>query len=177
MKLHILTYKRTHNGDPDVYGCFGIHDCMGSVRDLPFDAVIGVGGIGGEARASGIAGKINWIGIGPSKLDNPNKRGPEVTFDHFLYYGTDGPDFSAAAPALAKRIYDYNVRVLLYDYTSTEYSEAMKLVRRATRSRPSPRRSSASFRPNVTCSKLPSCKPKRLTRRCSERLAAPMPSI
>src|SRR5437867_10741882 len=45
MKLQILTYKRTHNGDPDVYGCFGIHDCMGSVRDLPFDAVIGVGGI------------------------------------------------------------------------------------------------------------------------------------
>ena len=37
---------------------------MGRVRRLPFEAVIGVGGISGEPVALGIAGKINWIGIG-----------------------------------------------------------------------------------------------------------------
>ena len=165
MKIRILTYKRTHNGDPDANGCFGVNDCMGSVRDSAFDAVIGVGGIGAEARVNGIAGKINWIGIGPSKLNNPNKRGAEVTFDQFLYYGQAGPDFRTAAPALAKRIYGHNVRILLHDYTPAEYAEALKLLRRANRSGPSPRRGLSASHPNSN-----SCKPKRLTMRCSERL-------
>ena len=50
--MRVLVYKRTHNGDPDTSGCFGVYDCMGAVRDWEFDAVIGVGGIGPEARAS-----------------------------------------------------------------------------------------------------------------------------
>src|SRR6266487_386945 len=65
--MRILVYKRTHNGDPDSNGCFGIDDCMGMVRYRPFDAVIGIGGIGSDAQANGIAGKVNWIGIGPRK--------------------------------------------------------------------------------------------------------------
>jgi hypothetical protein len=48
----ILVYKRTHNGDPDQNGCFGAEDCMGMVRERHFDAVIGIGGIGGRAIAS-----------------------------------------------------------------------------------------------------------------------------
>ena len=59
-----LVYKRTHTGDPDTNGVFGNQDCMGRVRRLPFEAVIGVGGISREPVALGIAGKINWIGIG-----------------------------------------------------------------------------------------------------------------
>jgi hypothetical protein len=39
--MRILTYKRTHVGDPDQDGRFGIYDCMGRVRNYPFDAVIG----------------------------------------------------------------------------------------------------------------------------------------
>lgn len=159
--MRILIYKRTHNGDPDANGCFGAYDCMGSVRELTFDAVIGIGGIGGEAHANGIAGKLNWIGIGPSKLDNPSKRGPEVTFDHFLYYGGSGPDFRSVAPTLAKRIYGRNVRVMLHGFTPAEHTEAMKIVQRATRSGPSPKRS-LSTQPNSK-----SCKPKRLIMRCS----------
>ncbi len=31
MSLRILTYKRTHIGDPDSIGQFGINDCMGRV--------------------------------------------------------------------------------------------------------------------------------------------------
>ena len=44
--MRTLIYKRTHLGDPDLFGTFGINDCMGEVRARQFDAVIGVGGIG-----------------------------------------------------------------------------------------------------------------------------------
>ena len=37
----VLIYKRTHTGDPDKNGIFGINNCMGSVRDWEFYAVIG----------------------------------------------------------------------------------------------------------------------------------------
>ncbi len=65
--MRVLVYKRTHNGDPDAHGCFGAFDCMGTVRDREYDAVIGVGGIGPEAQSNGIDRQINWIGIGPHK--------------------------------------------------------------------------------------------------------------
>ena len=102
--MRVLVYKRTHSGDPDANGCFGVYDCMGSVRNRDFDAVIGVGGIGPEARANGIAGKVNWLGSGPNKVAVAGKRGPEVTFDHFLDYGTSGPDFRELAPVLAEHM-------------------------------------------------------------------------
>src|SRR6266568_1689223 len=56
--LRTLVYKRTHTGDPDTNGVFGNQDCMGRVRRLPFEAVIGGGGISGEPVAQGIAGKL-----------------------------------------------------------------------------------------------------------------------
>ncbi len=43
--MRILTYKRTHTGDPEANGVIGINDCMGRVRSLAYDAVIGIGGI------------------------------------------------------------------------------------------------------------------------------------
>jgi hypothetical protein len=42
--VRTLIYKRTHSGDSDKMGCFGIWDCMGRLRNMAFDAVIGVGG-------------------------------------------------------------------------------------------------------------------------------------
>ena len=36
-RMRILTYKRTHTGDPDPSGRFGIYDCMGHVRDYDCD--------------------------------------------------------------------------------------------------------------------------------------------
>jgi len=65
--MRTLIYKRTHKGDPDVKGHFGVSDCMGRVRQYPFDAVIGIGGIGRELAAKGIRGKVNWTGIGAEK--------------------------------------------------------------------------------------------------------------
>lgn len=127
-RLRILVYKRTHNGDPDAGGCFGIHDCMGAVRHRDFDAVIGVGGIGDEAHTAGIAGKVNWIGRGPRKTAT-SKRGPNVRFDHFRGFGTEGPDFAEKAPKLAKRMYDRNVRHIIDDFTADEYAEARAILR------------------------------------------------
>lgn len=135
-RLRILVYKRTHNGDPDAGGCFGIHDCMGAVRHRDFDAVIGVGGIGDEADAAGVAGKVNWIGRGPHKTPT-GKRGPNVRFDHLRDFGTKGPDFAEKAPKLAKRMYEWNVRHIIDDFTDAEYAEARALLRLVANSPPS----------------------------------------
>ena len=114
--MRTLIYKRTHSNDPDPKtGVFGNRDCMGSVRCWDFDAVIGIGGVGQESKNNHIAGKLTWIGIDPQKLfDDPNSRGPRVRFRHFWYRGEDGPLLEAEYPALASRMYDNNVRVLVH---------------------------------------------------------------
>ena len=50
--MRVLVYKRTHLGDPGD-GVFGSSDCMGRVRGLKFNAVIGVGGASARPRLSG----------------------------------------------------------------------------------------------------------------------------
>lgn len=135
--MRVLVYKRTHTGDPDAKGCFGVYDCMGRVRGYHFDAVIGVGGIGHEPQAHGIAGKVNWIGIGPHKVSVGGKSGPEVTFDHFRDFGADGPDFRELAPALAERMYANNARYLLHGFSEQELAEAVKITRLAVTAPPS----------------------------------------
>jgi hypothetical protein len=102
--VRTLIYKRTHTGDPDASGCFGIFDCMGRVRAMDFDAVIGIGGIGSEAQRAGIAGKITWIGIGAHRAISDG-RGPQITFDQFLLFDGNGKKLSDVAPALAERFY------------------------------------------------------------------------
>lgn len=160
--MRILVYKRTHNGDPDARGHFGAYDCMGAVRDWVYDAVIGVGGAGREAQASGISGQVNWIGIGPHKTYN-GLRGPVVTFDHYLDFGTSGPDFRTLAPTLAERIYADNIRAILHGVTRRESAEARAIVELAVDAPPSvghlptaPRRPGRSCRkrrrtPGGTC--------------------------
>ena len=113
-----MIYKRTHSGDPDPKtGVFGNHDCMGSVRGHPFDAVIGIGGIGQAARDHRIAGKLTWIGIGTETFDDPNRtnlRGPQLRFRHFSYLGENGPMLEQDYPALASRMYAGKVRYLIH---------------------------------------------------------------
>jgi hypothetical protein len=103
---------------------------MGSVRGFEYDAVIGVGGIGAEAKAEGISGRINWIGIGPHKKAC-GKRGPEVTFDHFLDLGTKGPFFRDLAPKLAWCMYSRNVRYTIVSPTDAEHREVHKILAKA----------------------------------------------
>lgn len=136
--MRILIYKRTHTGDPDPGGCFGCSDCMGAIRHREFDAVIGVGGIGREAQANGIAGRVNWIGVGPRKVP-ADKRGPEITFDRLLDFGTDGPGLDDLAPMLARRMYAHNTRHLMDDLGEQEYSEAMDILKLADDAPPSAR--------------------------------------
>jgi hypothetical protein len=131
-----LVYKRTHNGDPDPEGRFGAFDCMGSVRARDYHAVIGVGGKGAEPRRLGIAEKVNWIGIGPHK-EHGKRRGPVVTFDHFLWLGRDGPALAQVAPALAEHIYGRNVRSLM-TFTPREAEEVRSILRIAEDAPPSP---------------------------------------
>ena len=127
--MRILTYKRTHTGDPNPEGLFGIADCMGTVRGHDFDAVIGVGGTGAEPRSHGIDGKITWIGVYPTKHNQSGLRGPLVTFERFVLLDEKRPMLSALGPALAKRMYVGKVRYLLSRYNDAERVDAEKIVR------------------------------------------------
>ena len=126
--MRILTYKRTHVGDPDASGKFGINDCMGRVRNWDFDAVIGVGGTGVEPRANGIDCRVTWVGLGPTWSPHPQGYGVVVTFDHFRLLDGEGPSLQTLAPLLARRMYEGKARVLLKSYSSAEKAEAEALI-------------------------------------------------
>ena len=163
--MRTLIYKRTHPGDPDAKGRFGIHDCMGQVRRWNFDAVIGVGGVGAEPESHGLDRKVNWIGIGPRKKLAAGKRGPIVTFDHFRSYDADGPDFQELAPQLAERMYSTNVRVLMDDVDPAEQEELERLLDLASDAPPS----SADSGDRVTTAKkcVRRSSPAKLIKGCS----------
>lgn len=108
--MSILTYKRTHVGDPNEAGEFGIYDCMGRVRDYAFDAVIGVGGIGAEPKSYGIDRKITWVGVSPRRVGNAASI---VMFKHFVLKDSNGPFLDQMAPTLSKRLYEGKARILL----------------------------------------------------------------
>ena len=110
---------------------------MGRVRGWEFDAVIGVGGQGPEPRKHKLDGKVNWIGIGPHKRVVAGKRGPLVTFAHFLFRGSNGPEFEKLAPVLAQRIYSKNVRVVMNGLSAVEQKEVAKILALAKHAPPS----------------------------------------
>jgi hypothetical protein len=125
--MRTLIYKRTHPGDPDRQGRFGIEDCMGQVRTWDFEAVIGVGGIGAEPRSHGLDGKVNWIGIGPHRIGSA-RRGPVLTFDRFCLFESKGPSFAGLAPRLAARLYSRNVRVVRDRLDDEERREVERIL-------------------------------------------------
>lgn len=122
--MRILTYKRTHTGDPDPAGNFGINDCMGRVRNWSFDAVIGVGGYGPEPRSHGIEGRVNWVGRNPAWHPHPDGYGQIVTFESFKLLEAKGPSLISIAPLLARRMYENGARVLFKSYSDEEKAEA-----------------------------------------------------
>ncbi|MGE8334033.1 hypothetical protein [Pseudomonas laurylsulfatiphila] len=126
--MRILTYKRTHTGDPDCSGQFGINDCMGRVRNWSFDAVIGVGGIGSEPKSYGIDGRVTWVGRNPSWTPHPQGHGQIVTFKSFALLEETGPLLSSLAPYLARRMYEKGARILLKGYSKEEQAEAEALL-------------------------------------------------
>ncbi len=126
--MRILTYKRTHTGDPDPAGNFGINDCMGQVRNWGFDAVIGIGGYGTEPQKYGIEGRVNWVGLNPTWRPHPKGYGQIVNFEFFTLLEGEGPPLIDVAPNLAKRMYEKKARVLFKSYSKKEKSEAMALI-------------------------------------------------
>ena len=150
--MRVLIYKRTHIGDPDFCGRFGANDCMGRVRDYDFDAVIGIGGLGSSALRHGIAGKLNWIGIGPHKRRSPLRRASIVTFDYFVDFETEGPDFRTIAPTLAQRIYGGKVRYLIALFSNDEVAEIKRILALAKGTR-TPSRHMQSSRVKSSCAR------------------------
>jgi hypothetical protein len=134
--MRTLIYKRTHSGDPDPEtGVFGNHECMGTVRGWSFDAVVGIGGIGRRAEREDIARKLTWVGIGAHKTGDPRR--PLVRFDHFWYAGKQGQLLKEIAPALARRMYEKNVRVIIHSLSSEEQSDVEKILQLARNAQPS----------------------------------------
>ena len=148
--IRTLVYKRTHTGDPDSSGRFGIHGCMGRVRAWSFDAVIGVGGIGAEPTSYGIARRVTWIGIGTHRSPAKDKRGPLVTFDHFRLFDEAGPALCELAPHLARRMYEHGVRTLL-NPSPIEAREISHLLRLAANAPPSSAQGNVDSRATSPC--------------------------
>lgn len=161
--MRILTYKRTHVGDPDRSGRFGIRDCMGNVRNWNFDAVIGIGGIGDEPQGHGIAGRVTWVGRHPKKQLSPSGSGLLVTFESFILLDSRGPLVSDIAPYLARRMYEGRVRTLLDGYTADEQADAERVITELLGSYMPPQELKASddsdlFEGKIICSNRRSCK-------------------
>jgi len=138
-QMRVFIYKRTHVGDPDEGGRFGIHDCMKRLRNCHFDAVIGIGGICSQAIAEGISGKINWIGIGPRRKAAKGRRGSVILFDNFVLYEDTGREFDGIAPTLAARLYTRKSPRFLFsdDFNDTEKAEVERVLKLAKNKPPS----------------------------------------
>ena len=133
----VLVYKRTHPGDPDLTGVFGVEDCMGRVRWVEADVVIGIGGIGPEARSYGIDGRLSWIGIGARRENVPADwigwRGPLVTFKLFRLWEETGPLLSKVAPALFKRFCNSKAPRYATEFSKPEERDIKRLIAMARR--------------------------------------------
>jgi hypothetical protein len=152
--MRIMTYKRTHIGDPDPSGRFGISNCMGRVRSYDYDAVVGVGGIGAEPVNCGIARKVNWVGVGPQRGANG-----VVSFEHFGLFEGRGPLFAELAPSLARRMYGKNVRFLIDSYTSTQRQEVESILEWSRT--PQAQGTNAKYRPSHSADCRSRCAPKK----------------
>lgn len=164
--MRTLIYKRTHTGDPDPEGRFGIHGCMGRVRTWGFEAVIGIGGIGPEPERNELARKVNWIGIGPRRTGAIDKRGfPVIAFEHFKLLESDGRELRELAPRLTDRIYSKNVRVIMDDLDEQERAEVERVLDLA---RDAPPSTGAGSAPATVSEKCPlRRKPPKPIRGCS----------
>lgn len=128
-EMIVLIYKRTHRGDPDRNGVFGRKDCLGSVRNRNYDAVIGIGGECCWPEHKEISKKVNWIGIGPKK-HGLEGRGPLVTFEKFCLFEENGPDIEKIAPALYNYMFIEKHRRIIMSYSLPSYilSEIYKIL-------------------------------------------------
>ncbi|MFW0973002.1 hypothetical protein ACEWAL_23350, partial [Vibrio parahaemolyticus] len=154
---NILVYKRTHVGDPNGKGEFGVNDCMGEIRDYDFDAVIGVGGLGNEPCSYGIDRKINWVGIKPTRMNGSEAHRADILkFEKFVLLESSGPIFEPMAPLLAKRLYQDGARFVFTSMTDKEREEARNIL--------------------AFCLSLPSVEPLHVSEKCNLSFSSPCTS-
>lgn len=127
--MRVLVYKRTHLGDPGD-GVFGSSDCMGRVRGLKFDAVIGVGGLHPDRGYQAMARRVTWVGVGPTKTPGP-PRGPFVTFDFFRDFGLGTEMLAQRAPHLAEALFVRRARYVVTRPGSVLAREALAILEAA----------------------------------------------
>ncbi len=136
--MKVLIYKRTHKGDPNPEGIFGINDCMGRVRNWDYDAVIGIGGNSPWKQNADIKHKINWIGLHPKKIKSPDKRGAQIIFEHFQLFEEKGADIKEKYPHLFKYMYSnskrFDLSTQLPKVVLEEVNEILKIVEDAPKS-------------------------------------------
>jgi hypothetical protein len=113
--MKVLIYKRTHKGDPDERGVFGNQDCMGTIRNWNYDAVIGIGGNAPWKEDADIKHKINWIGKGPKKINSHSKRGPIVVFSKFQLFEDTGLPLKDHYPNLFQYMFGNRKRFSMSD--------------------------------------------------------------
>jgi len=137
--MRVFIYKRTHKGDPNTQGHFGVEDCMGRLRDCSYDAVIGIGGISNWAESEQISMKVNWVGIGPRKVPQPRQRGPIILFDHFRIFEERGKELISIAPLLARRLLHPKAPRFVFSprLSSSEQSEVNRILTEAQDAPPS----------------------------------------
>lgn len=128
----ILIYKRTHDGDPDASGRFGIQDCMGRVRSFGFDGVIGVGGVSAWPVSQGIDKKVNWVGRRPLSVSNPVRgaRAPVLEFarSDFALFERRGPRLADISPALASHVCGVRLRYFIVAIGDVLHEDACNLI-------------------------------------------------
>ena len=135
----VLIYKRTHKGDPDENGIFGIHDCMGKVRNRNYTAVIGIGGKRPWRDNENIAYKVNWIGRDPTKIIcRKNNKKPCVAFERFCLFDELGPKIKDIAPMLYEYMYNGKRRIVMSTSLPDDvYNEVLKILSLADNCQPS----------------------------------------
>ncbi len=167
--MRTFIYKRTHIGDPDNEGCFGIQDCMGRLRNCEFEAVIGVGGVGAYAMSQNIDSRVNWIGVGARKEWLLGTRGPLVTFAHFVLFEENGPRLTHIAPRLARRMCSRRGPRFVFSekLSPSELNEIGLILAMARREPPSTGFARhPSRRKKRVCDVTKRCGPKRRARDC-----------
>lgn len=141
-KPTILVYKRTHTGDPDGQGLFGHQSCMGRIRDCEYEAVIGIGGTKPWPGDEGIAGRVNWIGIGKIECgEGSDGRAKVIAFKQFLLLDEKGPELADVSQLLYDYMFVGRRRLKLFGADTTDpklYAALKNVLRLADGALPSP---------------------------------------
>lgn len=124
----VLIYKRTHKHDPDYRGIFGNQNCMKSIRNWNYDAVIGIGGKSAWKEDRDIRLKINWIGLEPKKVFCHKWNNSIVVFEHFALFEEKGENIEEHYPYLYDYMYERG-NLKRFDMSSHNDTEVYKEVK------------------------------------------------